>query len=364
MKLAIAIPTYNGLKHLKILLDSISIQEGFNKDSLVVVVSNVDSNDGTHDFLSSPIKFPFEMIVSNNSQIGDDGKFRRLGPMANYLNMISAIPRDSNWVWTIGDDDTLTSSTSVSKIINLIKNTERDFSYVNVVPKKRSTNTNNAFFGNLHSLCNNFGWNEIFGWVSSRVCKYNALVDSVNEKNRSLALKYSPVPAYDAEIFLYTQLCNKNAIVYDCGLVDSQEEKQSDASLKRWQEVDRGEGYFTSVRLFEDLVREGAIPQTKLMFWRYLNSYWWDKLRLPLLVQVVNNKISMDDALAKLNVISLIGSMLEDKTEKVLFTSMVNKVADQINFLFQSRNVYVGAQNMVIKDIKMTPQPFTNNIIQ
>ena len=113
IKLAIAIPTYNRLEKLKILLNSIDNQI-FCKDlELSLFISNIASTDGTSEFLEK------ENQRRKNLRIYNKPEDQSAKPNVFYLNKI--ISPDIEWVWFMGDDDKLSEKESLQKIYKCLK---------------------------------------------------------------------------------------------------------------------------------------------------------------------------------------------------------------------------------------------------
>jgi hypothetical protein len=329
LKIAIAIPTYNGLKHLKVLLGALGGLTVNPDIQLVVVVSNIDSSDDTHQFLTALPPLNYVTKIVSNPEYDELGKVKRKGPQANYVQLVNSIPDTVDWVWTLGDDDIITDNATLVRL-NEILSSAGDISYINIVSSTRSAKTGQVLKGRLSDFCNRYGWNELFGWISSRISRRESLIASMKNTVLDRAKTYMPVPAYEVEISLYAELWNKMALVIDSGWVRPQEEGQSEASLRRWAEMDRGAGYFTSVDLFFDCLQHGRMHHTTPMFWRYLTFYWWDRLTVTLLSEMLNRYQVSSDILVRWRTIGKIGDMLESPAEKKRFFSWYRLLENDI----------------------------------
>ena len=108
IKLAIAVPTYNRLDKLKVLLSSIDNQLLCRNLELSLFISNIASTDGTSEFLEKEIEKRSNLIIYNKPQD------QTLKPNIFYLNKI--ISSDIEWVWFMGDDDKLSEKDSLQKV--------------------------------------------------------------------------------------------------------------------------------------------------------------------------------------------------------------------------------------------------------
>ena len=68
IKLAIAVPTYNRLEKLKILLSSIDSQSFCENLELSLFISNIASTDGTTEFLEKETEKRNNLTVYNKQQ--------------------------------------------------------------------------------------------------------------------------------------------------------------------------------------------------------------------------------------------------------------------------------------------------------
>ena len=105
IKLAIAVPTYNRLDKLKVLLSSIDNQLLCRNLELSLFISNIASNDGTSEFLEKETEKRSNLIIYNKPED------QTLKPNIFYLNKI--ISSDIEWVWFMGDDDKLSEKESL-----------------------------------------------------------------------------------------------------------------------------------------------------------------------------------------------------------------------------------------------------------
>ena len=99
MKIAIAIPTFNRVEHLKKAVQSALEQVQDDGLELYIAISNIASTDGTGRYLDQLNAAHERVIVYNQPQ--DNRKH----PNGYFLAGI--IPDDIDWVWLMGDDDYL-----------------------------------------------------------------------------------------------------------------------------------------------------------------------------------------------------------------------------------------------------------------
>ena len=164
LKLGIAIPTYNRLEKLKVLLNSIDNQILSKDLDLSLFISNIASTDGTSEFLEEEVQKRYNLKVYNRPED------QTIKPNIFYLNKI--ISSDIQWVWFMGDDDKLSEKNSLQKVYECLKeNSIHDLEFFCACEKRRSRNTSKVFIDKVFNLCNKFGYHEMLGWFSSIILR-------------------------------------------------------------------------------------------------------------------------------------------------------------------------------------------------
>ncbi len=278
IKLAIAIPTYNRLERLKVLLNSIDNQI-FCKDlELSLFISNIASTDGTSEFLEK------ETQKRSNLKIYNKPENQFIKPNIFYLNKI--ISPDIEWVWFMGDDDKLSEDNSLQKIFECLKkNYTNDLEFICICEKKRSKNTSKVYIDKVFNLCNRFGYHEMLGWISSIILKGQTFKKVFDDFAQSVKTQYNNVEdsitsAYPHSASILKHSHDKKGLFYDIGLVETQDESQTEETQKRWLEENMIWRYFHVIDDIENLINLKILkPQSlSLSFFRYQTYYLWDHL--------------------------------------------------------------------------------------
>ena len=305
IKLAIAVPTYNRLDKLKVLLSSIDNQLLCRNLELSLFISNIASNDGTSEFLEKEIEKRSNLIIYNKPQD------QTLKPNIFYLNKI--ISSDIEWVWFMGDDDKLSEKDSLQKVYKCLKsNIASNLEFICVCEKKRSRNTSKVFIDKVLNLCNKFGYHEMLGWISGIILKKQTFQKVFDDFAQSIKTQYQNVDdsitsAYPHSASILKHTHNKNGLFYDIGLVEPQDKLQTIETQKRWADENMVWRYFHVIDDIENLININILkPKSlSLSFFRYHTYYLWDHLifltfkRLPKFVHSgsdikdVNNYISI-----------------------------------------------------------------------
>ena len=298
LKLGIAIPTYNRLEKLKVLLNSIDKQIFSKNLDLSLFISNIASTDGTSEFLEEEVQKRYNLKVYNRPED------QTIKPNIFYLNKI--ISSDIEWVWFMGDDDKLSEKNSLQKVYECLKeNNINDLEFFCACEKRRSRNTSKVFIDKVFNLCNKFGYHEMLGWISSIILKKQTFQKVFDDISQSITTQYqnfddaitSAYP-HSASILKYTH--DKNGLFYDFGLVETQDKLQTIETQKRWEEENMLWRYFHVIDDIENLINQKILEPNSLnlSFFRYHTIFLWDHLifltfkRLP---QYIHSRSDIND---------------------------------------------------------------------
>ncbi len=291
IKLGIAIPTYNRLEKLKVLLHSIDNQILSKDLDLSLFISNIASTDGTGEFLEKEVKKRHNLKIYNRPED------QTIKPNIFYLNRI--ISSDVEWVWFMGDDDKLSEKDSLQKVSKCLKeNNINDLEFVCVCEKRRSRNTSKVFIDKVFNLCNKFGYHEMLGWISGIILKkqtfqkvFEDFAKSVNTQYQNVDDTITSAYPHSASILKYTH--DKQGLFYDFGLVETQDKLQTIETQKRWVEENMLWRYFHVIDDIENLIKQKILKPNSLnlSFFRYHTYFLWDHLifitfkKLPQLIR-------------------------------------------------------------------------------
>jgi len=289
-KICIAIPTYNRIDRLKKLINSIKEQVLPHDVKIYCVVSNSSSVDGTTEYLSEILENqksnePLEFIVKNPDIPTSFVEYKE-----NHLRSINAVPEDAEWTWWVGDDDILTDSMVLKRLVdflNIPKNTELDF--IHLCQARRSTKSSKTKYGTLFDLCNLIGFHEMLGWMSSLVIKTSKFKNAFNSE-----LYKGSLSAYAHSAAILGELAQSKAVFLDVDWVEPQDLEQTQESIKRWQEENIIERYFYIIDDLEYLKTAQAIPShLNMIFFRYLTYSLRDRYTIYVFNEFVeNNKLT------------------------------------------------------------------------
>ena len=295
IEFVIAIPTFNRLDHLKKALESVTNQIIPSDVNLTILISNIASNDGTSEFLSS--------INSKNIIINNKPFKKHTNSIANFYCLAKLIPSKADWVWLHGDDDYLCDNLSLSKIIKVIRNNvDLDTDLIGACQKSRSLNSGSIHKDTIFNLCNRYGYHEMLGWISGLVLRKEEMKKAmscvftnedfymVKENNFNLEKKYS-YSAYPHSLEIFMNLSNKKAVFLDSPVIENQPKTPEQIDLHNNHNAEENVAlrYLFMLDDFKKLEERKIIKKQSLSrtFFRYQIYHIWDHL-LALFVVTIN----------------------------------------------------------------------------
>ena len=315
MKIAIAIPTYNRLDALKRAVAHIEKQEIDSSFELYCVICNTASTDGTHEYLSNLQSTKVKYVVHTSQENS---------VFVNWYKLTTIIPDEIDWIWFHGDDDYLSSSKSVIEISKIIKAEEsKNFSFIHACQTRRSRNTKRIYKGSLLELCNQFGYLEMLGWMSSLVMKKDRWISAIQlssyeqSKFKSVEQHIATKSSAFAHSHGILNYCHQDQAVFvDLGLIDPQNTEQTKESIQRWAVERAGERYFFVVDDLLKLKDKGILKDgvTK-NFFRYLTYNLWDRYAVFIIEHLLLNKGMYPDLVDHFNRIKEISVLFQSSSD-------------------------------------------------
>ena len=277
MHLVVAIPTYNRCNYLRKNIQFFDQQKLPENAQISLAISNSASTDETEAFLRD---------FSSSRQ--DVSVFNRLTDWSggNYGYLCEALPEDADWVWFMGDDDYLADPLALQKICEILieKNDDQEFKFVHACQARRSLETGRIIHDSIMGLCNQFGYTEMFGWISSVIMRKQPFVNALKKVNqRAQAARdecawANSHSAFFQASYLLEEIIDSNGAFIDLPLVEPQDQEMTEATRQRWQAENMGERY---IYIIDDLnrLKSLGLPIQKLdpKFFRYHRYQLWDR---------------------------------------------------------------------------------------
>jgi abequosyltransferase len=308
-KIAVAIPTFNRLDRLKNAIKSIELQE-FDRTTidLLCCLSNSASYDGTTEYIASLKSDRIDFVMHNQVVFPKETASQDRGH-TNWKNLTDIVPDDVDWVWFMGDDDYLTRKSAISALSEIIdRHDDEHLQIIHVSQARRSRATGTVIRGNLLDLCNRFGFHEMLGWISSLVIKTSVFKNFVK-----IMLHHYHESAYGQSSAILELCVNNDALFIDMPWVDTQDERQTEESIKRWQDDSMGERYLYVVDgVVSQFERKIITKPLKPVFYRYHTYSLWDRYVSFLVSRAINAEVISDTDHSHWNRVRKIADTLDD----------------------------------------------------
>ena len=342
LKIAIAIPTYNRLEKLKVALQGIEQQEVDDGLELYCVVSNIASTDGTTEYLDTLAGGRVRYVINNRPEENI---------YLNWMRCADTVPAAVDWVWFHGDDDVLTSSTAVLQLAELIRSHGcPELGLVHVADARRSRRSGRVIEGPLLALCNDIGYIEVLGWMSSlvmRTDRFKRALGSTNslteEHLRSVGDVTDPgvrfrQSAFKQCKFFLEAMISDRAIFWDQALVQVQDEVRTEDAMRRSADEREVERYVYVVDDVLDLLERGVIAgPVRPSFFRFQRISLWDRFANIVVYHVLQNNSISDEFIGHIERIKKLELCFQNLRHRKLFLQwhqlLLTRVALHINLL-------------------------------
>ena len=277
MKIVIAIPTFNRCEKLKRSIESIDKQIIPDGVELSLAISNSASTDSTQQFLTELSAHRDNTFLFNQQTDWTGG---------NYGYLESVIPEQTDWVWYMGDDDYFPEKTSIASMYEFLKknDSDQDFVFVHACQAQRSRSSGQILKADVLSLCNEFGYIEMFGWISSIVMRAKPFKNALRKIDKRVQIARTEPPlgnshsAFFHSSYFLEEIYHKKGAFIDLPFIEPQDESMTEETRQRWQNENMGERY---IYVVDDLIRlrEMGLPLTNLpsQFFKYHKYHLWDR---------------------------------------------------------------------------------------
>lgn len=366
LHIAVSIPTFNRVNELKKNIDHLLRQTLPDECQLSILVANTaGSTDGTAEYLED-LAATHPNVVCYNKQAET--------VLENLKHLTMIMPEDVDWVWLMGDDDFLPNENALGTVVGAIEQSKgKDLHFVHACQARRSKNSGEASLNTVAQLCQQFGYHEMLGWMSSIIVTRDIFCRAMLNTQQKfthkgefdeLGVNYS---AYTHSRFLYAELHDKFGMFIDLPLVEPQDENQTEESIKRWETQNMGERYFFVVDDLIALKELGCLPEGGCsdIFFRYITYNFWDRYFTHLLGKLVNPNLSFEEkkqpAFVKLlqshwNRLNMLADMLGNKTfAKQIKIRVRNGIQlTELYFRTDGKNEFV--QSLIVQQLELTQQ--------
>jgi len=268
MKIMMAIPTWNRAPYLDKAIAAIAAAREQAGCEVTLFVSDNCSDDATAEVCAH--------WMAQNPWITCHRWDTHVNVFEEVLRrLFTQAPKDYDYMWIQGDDDFITDPTAFAQVAAAIAASPEPPALVHACQTRRAVPGDDRILaGTLAELANEIGWLELLGWLSSlivaRATIERTLLSDHWEAGRGSAFTH-------AELLLEAAH-DQPALVLGAGLMDPQDEQQTQECLERWKLENVGEKYWVVLPNLLRLQAKGvfALPLS-LTFFRYHTYSLWDR---------------------------------------------------------------------------------------
>ena len=177
--------------------------------------------------------------------------------------------RDSEWVWTFGDDDRLLPG-ALALIHKKLIETPTDLQFIHVAETARASGENAVHLGRLIDLCNHFGWIEMTGFISGNITRGERLWRAAQTPRWYRYAK----SAFVQSAALLEELSTDQCALFDIPLMEPQRDNNGldSDTMQKWAEQNISLRYQFAAECVEAMFEDGVLTaQLAPKFFRYLS---------------------------------------------------------------------------------------------
>ena len=201
--------------------------------------------------------------------------------------------RDSEWVWTFGDDDHLLPG-ALEFIRRELIEKPSDLQFVHVAETRRASGGNAIHRGTLLDLCNNFGWIEMTGFITGNITRGERLWRAAQTPRWN---RYSK-SAFVQSAALLEELAHDQCALFDFACMEPQrnDNGMSQDTMEKWREQNIDVRYQFAAECIEAMFEEGVLTQLlETKFFRYLSYDLMGRFLSHFAADYINQGIVYDD---------------------------------------------------------------------
>lgn len=201
--------------------------------------------------------------------------------------------RDSEWVWTFGDDDQLLPG-ALDLIRKKLVEEPTDLQFVHVAETARASGQNAVHRGTLLDLCNHFGWIEMTGFITGNITRGERLWRAAQTPRWGRYAK----SAFVQSAALLEELAHDQCALFDIPLIEPQrkDDGTSPDTMQKWREQNIDIRYQFAAECVEAMFEEGVLTkELEPKFFRYLSYDLAGRFLSHWAADYINQGIVYDD---------------------------------------------------------------------
>lgn len=298
--LTFVLPTHNRSHTIEHAIRS--IVEQAPADGVRVKVLAHHSPDATHQILDRlAIEFPIVSWRVCEAARDYSAVFREMFCEA----------RDSEWVWTFGDDDRLLPG-ALDFILRSLVDKPSDLQFVHVAETRRASGGGAVHRGTLLDMCNSLGWIELTGFITGNIARGKRLWHAAQTPRWNRYAKSSFVQS----AALLEEFAHDQCALFDVACVEPQRDDNgmSPDTMEKWREQNIDVRYQFAAECIEAMFEDGILTQPlETKFFRYLSYDLPGRFLSHFAADYINQGIVYDDL--TWSRIEKLGLFLRDKED-------------------------------------------------
>ena len=323
MKLLVAIPTWNRADHLDTAIRAIAAARSLTQCCDVeLFISDNCSSDHTAEVVARWQEgFPWIHYRRWEEHIASWGpEILRRALQGSTL--------EYDYLWLQGDDDYVSDLGAYDKLAAAVAACADDPpAIVHCCQTRRSLpGDERVITGSTEDLCNIYGWHDLLGWISSLVLAR----DTVDRIWASPHRDIRPVSSFwHAEVLLEAAY-GRNMLILSEGLIDPQDEEQTEESKQRWALSNVGQGYWYIISGLSSLkARRILTKPLTLAFFRYLDFTFWDRFAMEVLNMASSAGTSEEALDLRLGLLLGLADLLGHSGDRKLYQDWVQGIRNE-----------------------------------
>lgn len=277
--LTFAIPTWNRCNELRMTVHSIAEQIEKSDFPVRILISDNASDDRTQKVIAElRERFPFIDTIRRDNH----------GTYADsFKTVLEGVKTE--WCWFFGDDDYLMPGALAAVWEHIVSNR---VDFICACTDVRATGINSKI-GTLFDLCNDCGFLDTIGFMSSCIFKIAPVQAACADPSWEVYAQ----SAFVHSCSFLDKMASMPAMILDLPLVGNQED-WSDETGDRWGQEKIFEKFYPLDDMIRHLWYKGCLPgKIKIGFLRYHVYSVIDKLLSSLLIEYHTNHKMMSDSM-------------------------------------------------------------------
>lgn len=247
---------------------------------------------------------------------------------------------DYDYMWLQGDDDYITDSNAYAEVANVIRlSAANPPAIIHCCQTRRAhPGDTRVISATTEDLCNSFGWHDMLGWISSLVISRETIERVLQAPQFQPDFRDS---AFSHSEALLEAAYGKTMLLIGAGLIDTQDEEQTQDCLERWRIGNVFERYWYVIDGIKEMIDRGIIKKPlSQSFFRYHTYTYWDRFAIEILTLAGSVSTAEDVIEAKLKKLGAFAELLGFAEDRKLYTNWLEGFRDDVHDLRRTLHTY------------------------